>query len=66
MKKILKITGTLLLGLLTALILLSLTLFFMTKGDYSVPNTVENDPSIPHIEIDNVVFHAESFGNDTN
>ena len=66
MKKIFKITGKLLLGFLIILILLSLTLFLITKGDYSVPNTVENDPSIPHIEIENVIFHAETFGNDTN
>ncbi|MDZ7725774.1 MAG: alpha/beta hydrolase [candidate division KSB1 bacterium] len=66
MKKIFKIAGKLLLGFLILLILLSLTLFLITRGDYSVPYTVEKDTTIPHIEIDNVIFHAETFGNDTN
>jgi len=66
MKKILKITGKLLSGFLILVILLSLILFFITRGDYSVPKTVESDLSIPHIEINSVIFHAETFGNDTN
>ena len=33
-----------------------------TRGEYAVPSTVENDPTLPQIEIDGVRFHAESFG----
>lgn len=66
MKKIIKITGKILLGILILIIVLSVSLFWITRGDYSVPKTVENDKSIPHVKIDNVVFHAETFGNDTN
>ena len=65
-KKAIQITGKLLLGLLIIAIVFFVSMFFVTKGDYAVPQTVENDKSIPHIEIDDVVFHAETFGNDTN
>ncbi len=41
-------------------------LYWATSGEYPVPKTVEQDPSIPHISIGNAVFHAETFGNDTN
>ncbi|MEZ4805210.1 MAG: alpha/beta hydrolase [Bacteroidia bacterium] len=66
MIKVIKITGKILLGLLILIIVLFVSLFWITRGDYSVPKTVEHDKSIPHITIDNVVFHAETFGNDTN
>ena len=51
------------LGLLFVLMII---LYFKTKGDYFIANTVEQDPSIPHIKINNTVFHSETFGNDTN
>ena len=41
-------------------------LFIATAGDYSVPNTAATDPTIPHIKIDDVVFHAETFGDPQN
>jgi proline iminopeptidase len=41
-------------------------LFIATAGDYGVPDTVATDPTIPHIEIDGVVFHAETFGDPQN
>lgn len=66
MKNILKIIGKILLGLLVALAVFSVVMYFVTKGDYTVPKTVEFDTTIPHIEIDDVVFHAETFGIDTN
>lgn len=66
MKKIFRVIGKVLLGLLLVLIVFSVSMYFTTGGDYSVPKTVADDPSIPHIEIDNVVFHAETFGVDTN
>ena len=65
MKKAIKIAGKILLGFLLAIIVFVATMFLITKGDYSVPKTVEDDKTIPHIQINNVVFHAETFGNDT-
>ena len=53
-------------GLLTGLLVLLFILFYMlTIGDYEVAETVEQDPSIPHIKIGNTVFHAETFGIDS-
>jgi proline iminopeptidase len=48
------------------LILAGTGLFIATAGDYSVPDTVATDPAIPHVEIDGVVFHAETFGDPRN
>ena len=41
-------------------------MFFLTTGDYPVPETVSNDISIPHVTINGVVFHAETFGDPAN
>ena len=54
------------LGLLILLFVFSISMYFITSGDYSVAKTIEDDKTIPHIEIGNVVFHAETFGNDSN
>lgn len=35
-------------------------------GDYKVSNTVEQDPSIPHITLDGITMHVETYGDDTN
>jgi len=45
---------------------LFLLMFFVTAGDYPVPKTVSDDPDIPHITINSVTFHAETFGNPKN
>ncbi len=66
MKKILKIIGKIFIFLLGSLLVLFVTFYLLTAGDYEVAKTVEQDPSIPHIKIGNTVFHAETFGNDTN
>ena len=42
--------------------LLFLVMFVLTRGEYSVPKTVTEDPSIPHVTINGVTFHSESFG----
>jgi len=39
--------------------------YLLTLGA-SVPQTVEQDPSIPHVTINGVTFHAEAFGNPEN
>jgi proline iminopeptidase len=40
-------------------------IYLYTSGPWKVAKTVAQDASIPHITIDSVVFHAESFGNDS-
>jgi proline iminopeptidase len=40
-------------------------LYLYTSGPWKVADTVAQDSTISHITIDEVVFHAESFGNDT-
>jgi proline iminopeptidase len=52
--------------LIGVLILAGVGLFIATAGDHSVPDTVATDPTIPHIEIDGIVFHAETFGDPQN
>lgn len=39
--------------------------YLLTIGA-SVPQTVEQDPSIPHVTINGVTFHSETFGNPEN
>lgn len=45
------------------LVLIFYTLYVNTSGDQFIPYTVDSDPSIPHVEIEGVTFHAETFGN---
>jgi len=41
-------------------------LFYTTRGEYSVAQTVEQNSSIPHIKIGNTIFHAQTFGDPNN
>jgi len=66
MKKILKVIVKSLLVIIGLLIILFVTFYLSTMGIYEVAKTVEQDPSIPHIKIENTIFHAETFGNNTN
>lgn len=66
MNKMLKTTGKILLVILIALLVFITSMFFISAGNYSVPQTVSNDNTIPHIKIEDVIFHSETFGNDTN
>lgn len=66
MKKILRITIKSLLSLLGLLLFLFILFYFLTSGSYEVALTVEQDPSVPHIEVNGTVFHAETYGNDSN
>ena len=66
MKKFFSILVKILLSLIGLFLLLFIIFYLLTIGEYKVAETVEQDPSIPHIIIDNTVFHAETFGNDTN
>ena len=40
--------------------------FILTIGDHSVPATVADDPTLPHITIDAVTHHAGTFGDPDN
>ncbi len=48
-----------------ALVAIFSFLYMYTSGKWYVAKTVAQDSTISHIEIDNVVFHAETFGSDT-
>jgi proline iminopeptidase len=45
-----------------ALAALFLILYLLTSGEYAVPRTVEDDPSLPRATISGRLFHAETFG----
>jgi proline iminopeptidase len=62
LKRILK---TIMLLVAVAVIII-IGLYFATDTDNTVPDTVATDSTIPHIEIDGVVFHAETFGDPAN
>lgn len=62
LKKIVKA----LLGAIGALGALFILMFMLTIGEYPVPMTVTDDPSVPHVTINGVVFHAETFGDSAN
>jgi proline iminopeptidase len=47
-------------------VVFALIMFLATAGDAEIPETAEQGPSIPHIEIDGHVFHSEAFGDDNN
>lgn len=40
--------------------------YLLTRGDHAVPKTVAQDPSIPHVTLGGVTFHAETFGDPAN
>ena len=65
MKKIFRVTGKTLLVIMGLLFILFIVFYLSTRGNYEVAKTVEQDPSIPHINIENTIFHAETFGADT-
>jgi proline iminopeptidase len=66
MKRILTITGVVIGGLLLVILLAATALYLSTAGDYQIPATVNEDPSLPSLEIDGYTFHAETFGSPEN
>lgn len=62
MKKLFK----LFLGLIGILGIIFLLMFLLTIEDYHIPKTALDDPAIPHVTIDDVTFHTQTFGNPTN
>jgi proline iminopeptidase len=66
MKKAIRIVGLFVLGLAIALVALFAIMYLDTLGDAQVAATVAQDPTIPHVTLDGVTFHAEAFGNPGN
>ena len=61
-----KVITRIVLGLVLGLAALFALFYLLTWGDYPVPETVADDPSLPHITIDGVTYHAETFGDPSN
>jgi proline iminopeptidase len=66
MRKALLTIGKIILGIIGLLVILAVAGFVLTSGDYEVAETVEQDPTIPHVTLDGVTFHAETFGDPAN
>jgi proline iminopeptidase len=64
--KLLRILGKIILGLGVGLTAIFILFYLLTSGEYSVPETVTQNPSIPHITINGVTYHAETFGDPAN
>jgi proline iminopeptidase len=64
--KIKKTLGKIILGIVAGLVALFALGYVLTFGEYTVPATVAQDPSLPHITIDGVTYHAETFGDPAN
>ena len=64
--KFLKTLGKIALGIVVGLVVLFALSYVLTMGEYVVAETVAQDPSIPHVTIDGITFHAETFGDPAN
>lgn len=66
MSRFFRMVGRSFLAIVILLFLTMLGMYFGTKGDYTVMDTVTDDPSIPHIQVGNAILHAEDFGDPKN
>ncbi|MBI4972219.1 MAG: alpha/beta hydrolase, partial [Candidatus Omnitrophica bacterium] len=66
MKAYLKIISKTIFYMIAAIVILFLILYLLTIGNYAVPKTVADDPSLPRVVINGTLFHAETFGNSAN
>jgi proline iminopeptidase len=64
--KLLKTLGKITLAIVVGLAALFILFYVLTIGDYAVAETVAQDPSIPHITINGVTYHSETFGAQAN
>jgi proline iminopeptidase len=64
--KLLKLLGKIILVFVGGLAALFVLFNILTSGEHTVPETVAQDPSIPHITIDGITYHAETFGDPAN
>jgi pimeloyl-ACP methyl ester carboxylesterase len=66
MKKLIRWSAISLAFIVAFLGIMFLHFYIITEDDYVVAQTVEQNPSIPHIHMGTMVLHAETFGSDTN
>ena len=64
--KIIRTTGKIVIGIVVGGAVLFGLCYLLTIGEYPVAKTVAQDPSIPHVIIEGVTYHAETFGDSTN
>jgi len=64
--KIIKMLGKIVIGFVAVLVGILGLGYVLTIGEYVVPETVAQDPSLPHFTIDGVTYHAETFGDPSN
>ena len=65
-KKIAKQRMVKITGIIIAISVVVFILAYLLTMGASVEKTVEQDPSIPHVTIEGVTFHSETFGNSNN
>lgn len=66
MMKVIKTLGKIVLALLAVIVVLFGLGYVLTFGEYHVPATVDQDPSLTSITIDGYTYHAETFGDPAN
>jgi proline iminopeptidase len=64
--KLIKIIAKIILGLLVVLVVLFGLGYVLTIGQHTVPETVAQDPALPHITIEGYTYHAETYGDPAN
>jgi len=64
--KLLKTLGKITLAIVVGLVALFTLFYVLTIGDYAVAETVAQDPSLPHVKINGVTYHAQTFGDPAN
>lgn len=64
--KTIKTLGKIVLSLIAVLVALFGLGYVLTIGAYSVPETVAQDLSLPHITINGYTYHAETYGDPAN
>jgi proline iminopeptidase len=65
-RKIALITATGL-GVITLVLAIGVVILYISaQGEYSVPATTIDDPTLPYIELDGYRFHGETFGDPSN
>lgn len=64
--RIFKYIGLVAATILTLALVTAVGMFITTRGSYTVPATVADDPTLPRVEINGITLHAETFGDPTN
>ena len=64
--KIVKALGKIILVLVVVLVVLFGAGYLLTIGEYNVPETVDQDPSLAQITIDGYSYHTETYGDPAN